>query len=92
MTLGVLDFMTRTRKMLRVDRLSVEQSEEDEEGVTVSVGKYLKDGVYVELEKGTGTESDQIFVEIDITPNISVESEAGTDAQGGIGLNWKFDY
>jgi len=89
---GVPDIVSRTRKILRVDRLNVGQSGEEDEGVSVSVGKYLKEGVYVELEKGSGTETDQVLVEIDITPNISVESEVGADAQGGIGLNWKRDY
>ena len=57
-----------------------------------SVGKYLNDDVYVEIEKGVGSEGGKVSVEVDITPNISVESEVGLDAQSGVGINWKWDY
>ncbi|MFH0811730.1 MAG: translocation/assembly module TamB domain-containing protein [Pseudomonadota bacterium] len=89
---GVLGFMDRTRKLLRVDQLSVEQSGERNSETSVTVGKYLKEDMYVEFDKGMGTESDKISVEVEITPNLTVESEAGTDARGGIGVNWKLDY
>ncbi len=91
-TLGTLDVMEHTRKLLHVDRLTLEQAEGENGGTSVSLGKYLKEGVYVEMDKGVSENTDRISVEIGITPNLSVESNTGTDAKGGIGINWKVDY
>jgi translocation and assembly module TamB len=89
---GVLDFFERTRKLVGVDQFDIKESEDGSGETAVSVGKYLRDDVYVEVEKGVGTTRGKLSVEYDVTPNVSVETEAGADAQGGIGFNWKWDY
>jgi translocation and assembly module TamB len=94
---GTLDFMDRARRLLGVERLDVTQKEESSSAeATVTVGKYLTEGVYVEVDepvgKEIGVEGTRFSVEVEVTPNISVESEGGLDAQGGVGLNWKWDY
>jgi len=33
-----------------------------------------------------------VAVEVDITPNISLESKVGADSNQGVGVNWKWDY
>ncbi|MGA1840263.1 MAG: translocation/assembly module TamB domain-containing protein [bacterium] len=90
---GLIDFMGRTRKFVGLDQLEIKQSEEGNGETSVSIGKYLADGVFVEMEKGMGTDnSSKVLVEIELTPNTTIESETGSDSQGGIGLNWKWDY
>ena len=87
-----LDVSGRARKMLRVDRLEVKSAGEKASETRVSAGKYLGDKLYLEVEKGVGSEPGAASVEMEITPNISVETEVGEDAQAGVGLNWKWDY
>jgi hypothetical protein len=29
---------------------------------------------------------------VEITPNITVGTEVGVDSQGGVSLNWRWDY
>ena len=89
---SMFDFMDQTRKLIGVDQLEFKQAEDAKKSTSVSAGKYLNDDVYVEIEKGVGSEGGKVSVEVDITPNISVESEAGLDAQSGVGINWKWDY
>lgn len=48
----------------------------------MSAGKYLRDGVYLEVEKGVGPESGKSSVEVEMTPNITLETEVGENAQG----------
>lgn len=86
------DITDRTRRIFHVDQLDIRQSEEENGGASVSIGKYLTDNVYVEIEKGVGTEGGRILSEVELTPNLTFESETGTDAHVGIGLNWKRDY
>jgi len=89
---GVLDFMGRTRMFIGVDQLGIRQSEEGSGVTSVTVGKYLAEGIYLEMDKGVGTEPSKISVEVDLTPNITIESETGSDSRGGGILNWKWDY
>jgi len=89
---GGFDFMGRARKMLGVDQLEVKQSGEDAEEASISAGKYLRDGVYLEVEKGSGPESGKTSVEIEVTPNLTLETEIGENAEGGAGINWKKNY
>ena len=88
----MFDFMDNTRRLIGLDQLSLTQSEDKENTPSVSAGKYLKENVYLQVEKGLGSEGDKLSVEVQVTPNISVESEAGRDGQGGIGLNWEWTY
>lgn len=87
-----LDFMSRTRKFLGLDALEFSSSEEGLSKGTLGVGKYLTEGVYLNLQKGVGQGADKASVEVEITPNITVESEVGSDSSSGIGVNWKYDY
>jgi translocation and assembly module TamB len=89
---GVLDFMGRTRRFIGLDQLDIRQPEESGGETTVSIGKYLAEGVFVEMEKGVDTESSKVSVEVELTPNITIESESGSNSEGGVGLNWKWDY
>ena len=59
---------------------------------SVSAGKYLVDGVFVGVDQGTDTDSTRAKVEVDLTPNVKLESEAGADNSGSVGLKWQWDY
>ena len=87
---SLFDFMDRSRKILAVDRLDVNAA--DEGKPTVNIGKYLRDDVYMEMEQGMGTDSGKVTIEMEIAPNVTVQSEVGMDANTGIGINWKWDY
>lgn len=87
---GILD---ATRRTLGVDVIDFAESEEDPEKTRVSVGKYVTDGVYIELDRGT--EEDSITattVEVEVAPDVKIEG--GTTEQGGnkVGVKWKWDY
>lgn len=89
---GGLDFMGRTRQLLGIDQLEITQQGEELEGATVKAGKYLSEDVYFKVEQGVASGSGKVSVEWEITPNITVETEAGVNAEGGAGVKWKWDY
>ncbi|MGH1377510.1 MAG: translocation/assembly module TamB domain-containing protein [Alphaproteobacteria bacterium] len=65
----------------------------DKDGnATIGAGKHLSDKVYVEVEAGSETGAGKANIEIELTPNITLESEIGQNAQGGAGVFWKWDY
>ena len=86
---GMLDFMDRTRKLLGVDQMGIKDSGGD---MSVSVGKYVRENVYVEVEKGLRSEHGKVSVEVELTPSISIETDAGANADAGVGISWKWDY
>ena len=60
---------------------------------TLGIGSYLTDNVFIGVDQGladpTATTGQ---VEVEITPNISVESDVGIDGSGRIGVNMEWDY
>lgn len=87
---GGFDPLAAIRDATGVDDLRVETDEEGQ--ANIGVGKYLTDKVYLEFEKGAGENSGAANVEIEVTPNITVESEIGQDSESGAGVFWQWDY
>ena len=84
---GVLDAI---QKSLGLDVLQVGTAQSG--ATTVAAGKYIQKGVYVGVEQGTLASDSSVKVEIEITPQISVDTRIGQDASGDVGVNWKWDY
>ena len=78
------------RSALGLDVLNVGAGQTGSPSVTA--GKYLVDGVFVGVDQGTDTDSTRAKVEVDLTPNVKLESEAGADSTGSVGLKWQWDY
>lgn len=89
---GVLD---RIRSATGLDRLEIGGGSADggeTTGPTVSGGKYISDRVYLGLEQGGRQGTTRTQVEIELTPNITLETNIGTNANTDVGINWKWDY
>jgi translocation and assembly module TamB len=89
---GGVDLMGRMRRLIGVDALTMNQSGEDYGESTVSVGKYLSEDVYVEVEKGLSPETGKASLKWDVTPNITVGTDVGVNAQAGVSVDWRWDY
>jgi len=90
---GAIGILDATRRVLRVDVINFTESEADAAKTRVSVGKYVSEGVYLEVEGGTEKDSrTSTTIEVDVLPNIRVEG--GTTETGGAkaGIKWKWDY
>ncbi len=87
---GGTDFMDTIRRALGVDVLRVESDEGS--GPAVTAGRYINKDVYVGVSQGTGAKSSQARVEVEVVPNVTLETEVGPTTGGEIGARWKFDY
>lgn len=83
---GILD---RARTSLGLDLLDVSMGEE---GAGVTVGKYVRRGVFVSGTPGIGGKPGSVAAAIDVSKSISVETSVGQDAQESVGVQWKHDY
>ncbi|MBA4095614.1 MAG: hypothetical protein C0484_02435 [Rhodospirillum sp.] len=85
---GVLE---KIRKSTGLDRLSLQETD-PEAGPSLSAGRYVSDGVYVGVSQGAKSGSSAATVEIEVTPNVKVESEVGAGGTGKAGVNLEWDY
>ncbi len=63
-----------------------------EGGATVGAGKYISEKVYLQVEKGASETSGAASLEVELTPNITLESEAKQNGDTGAGVFWEWDY
>lgn len=89
---GEANPLSKLQGALGIDELKFGTGSGNGEDVTVGVGKYLHENVYLEVEGGAGENSGKVSVEVDLTPRISVETEARQNAESAVRLNYKYDY
>lgn len=90
---GAVGILDSTRRALGVDVIDFTESEQDPGSTRVSVGKYVADGVYIEVERGAEESSlTSTTVEVEVLPDVRIEG--GTTETGGnkVGIKWKWDY
>ncbi len=93
---GVLD---RLRKAMGFDRLGVSSDPNAAAaassplgGSSLEVGRYVAPGVYLGAKQGATSGSSTAVVEIELTPQIKVQSEIGSDARSKVGVAIEWDY
>lgn len=59
--------------------------------ISVEAGKYITDNVYVGVEQGASAESTTVRVEIELLPNLTIDSRSSPTSTG-VGIGWKRDY
>ncbi|MFT6030756.1 MAG: translocation and assembly module TamB, partial [Oleiphilaceae bacterium] len=93
--IGSFDPLGKARKLLNVDNISVESQETNKgSGVSIGLGKYITEGVYIELSRTP--EPSQPWkgsIEVELSPNINLETTSDNNSGfGGVELQWKNDY
>jgi len=85
---GALD---KFRKTLGLDRLNV-GSDDASGGPTLSAGRYVSRRVYVGAKQGTKPGSSAATVEIELTPNVKLNTDVGADSSGKAGVTMEWNY
>lgn len=83
---GVMD---KVRSSLGLDTLKFSG---DDAGPGVEAGRYVAEGVYIGVKQGLGEDSSGAVLEYEVTPNITVESDIGADANSRVGISMEWDY
>lgn len=85
---------SQIRETLGVDTIDVDTSTNDDGsvGASLSVGKYIAPGVFLKLQQGLSGASSRAVVEVEVTDNISVETDVGADSQSRVGVTYELDY
>lgn len=89
---GGFDPAGTVRNLLGVDDFNINGGVENGAGASVGIGKYIGDNIYLEVESGAQTGNGKARIEVQVAPNISVESSTGATGDNNVGVNWKHDY
>ena len=82
-------FLQSVKSKLGLQELEVSRDEDD--NTAVGIGGYIG-GKYYFRTRSSVSGQDKTKVEVQLTPDISVETEVGSDSRQGGGINWKHDY
>jgi len=91
-TMSIPVFMDQAQQELHVERLDLLAPEDRPREIDPTTRAYVREDVYVEVEEDPGGQPGEVTVEIELTPDIYLETEAGSDIEGGIGLIYKWRY
>lgn len=84
------DVLSKIRKTLGIDRLTIITSENDPGKISLQIGKYLMRGVLLTLSQGA--ESRNVSVEVELKKGIRFQAEMNEDQQGKFSLKWHHHY
>jgi translocation and assembly module TamB len=84
-------FMTDIGQTLGFDRLDIE-SAGSEGDAALTASKYITDNVYLRVQGGLTPEASKLSLEWRVLKNVTIESDVSQDAQGEVGVTWKWDY
>ncbi|NGX42470.1 MAG: hypothetical protein K940chlam7_00750 [Chlamydiae bacterium] len=99
------DIMTRIGDTLGLDRIEIGGSPgEDDDGVSLKIGKYLSEGTYVSYSRNRRksthkasnsnqmTDVNCVSIETSLSKYITFQAEVDDDSKGQVNLLWKKDY
>lgn len=92
--------LTKIRQSIGIDTIDLSREKgDDEEGISLKVGKYITDSTYLSVsrkqttrEGGETSATTSLGIETNLTKQISLEAEVGDDSTGQVNLWWKKDY
>ncbi|WP_428566176.1 MAG: translocation/assembly module TamB domain-containing protein [Solidesulfovibrio sp. DCME] len=84
--------LARTRRILGLDQLTLVSGKGGISSTVLKAGKEIVKGVTVGVEQGMGAQTGAVSVEVQVTPNITIDSRVGANNKQGVGVNWKWDY
>lgn len=82
----------RIRNAVGLDVLRFEEGDSEDSAGAVSVGRYVREGVYVGAKKSVDSDAGSVVVEIDLLPNLKVDTEVGQDGGTSTGITWEKKY
>lgn len=89
---GSQDIMSKLQSTAGLDRLEIQRHGNDENAMSLQMGKYISKGVLVSLNKSINAEANKVVIEANLFRNIKVQAEVSDDQDDQLLLKWKRDY
>jgi translocation and assembly module TamB len=89
---GIMDRVRTATGLDRLDISSGASTASGASGTKLEAGEYISEKVFVGIEQGAEQQSTRTKVEVEVLPNVTVDSSVGANSSAGVGVNWKWDY
>jgi translocation and assembly module TamB len=83
--------LAEARRSLGLDQLVISGGEAGS-APAVGVGKYVRENVYLEVERDFTTGGEEVRVEVDLSPRTGVSGSASQYSGSEVGVHWKMNY
>jgi translocation and assembly module TamB len=80
----------RIRAATGLDDLDIQQTATG--GTTVGIGRRINENLRLGVQAGTEAGSGRVVIDLDLTPNLKAQGEAGQDGTGKVGLTYEREY
>lgn len=80
----------RIRQATGLDDLDIRQTATG--GTTIGIGRRINENLRLGVETGTQAGSGRVVIDLDITPNLKGQVQAGQDGHGSVGLTYEREY
>lgn len=80
------------RQALGLDMFNVDFDEADSSASTLTVGKYVADGLFVSATQDARGQNGSVRIEYEIDDSFTVETELRQDGDQTVSANWKHDF
>jgi translocation and assembly module TamB len=86
------DFLGAVRSGLGLDSIDIQQQDQDAGASTLNLRRRIAEGIGLGVQQGLQAGSGRATVELELLPNVSVETEVGVNSTGrvGIGMEWEY--
>lgn len=82
----------RLRRSLRLDVLRFDAADGTDAAPTITVGRRIDKNVFVGARQPTSGESGSVFVEIEVFPEVKLQTELGATGESDASLIWEYKY
>lgn len=87
------DPMRKIRNAFGLDDITVGNKKNgDKNSMSIGAEKHILNNARLKVNKGAAAKDAGVGVEIDLTPNVSIENKSATDGSSSFGVNWKYNY
>jgi translocation and assembly module TamB len=86
------DVLGGVRSRFGLDLIDIQHRDADGGGSTLNLRRRIAEGIRLGVQQGLQAGSGRATVELELLPNVSVETEVGVNSTGrvGIGLEWEY--
>nr|MCH9672720.1 translocation/assembly module TamB [Gammaproteobacteria bacterium] len=89
---GKANVVDQARAALGVDVLRIESGANEGDSSSLSVGRYLRDGVYVGGKQSLDGTASSIVIEVEVLDNVQLDADLGQNTGSSVGMSWRKDF
>jgi autotransporter translocation and assembly factor TamB len=92
LTQGEAGVVDNVRDSLGLDVLRVESGDAEGESASASVGRYVRNGVYVGAKQSLDGKESSVVIEVEVRDDVVLDADVGVSGSGSVGVTWRRNF